>query len=323
MPGRPEKARAAPSAIMLASVPLLVKRTRSSEGKRAQSNGCELAFPFPDRREIEAAIDGGVQGGLDARLGMAEQSRRVLAAEVDVAVTVHVLEEAALAARHRCRERRIEQHRARVAAGQDAARALMDPGALGARRGIALPGLRQRLIEIAVSLSRQRPCCISICARGRRRATACPTLRRCAKLRRCRPRHSTLRRRKHAIEGRVDTSASDRDCEQKCSVSGRSVAWLASLPLAGRSLRERVSAEEWSTRVDLAACYRLVALYGMTDLVYNHITARVPGADTTSSSIPTGCCTMRSPPRASSRSISRATPSCSPTTTIPSMPRAM
>ena len=51
------------------------------------------------------------------------------------------------------------------------------------------------------------------------------------------------------------------------------------LSLAGRSLRERVSAEEWSTRVDLAACYRLVALYGMTDLVYNHITARVPGAE--------------------------------------------
>jgi ribulose-5-phosphate 4-epimerase/fuculose-1-phosphate aldolase len=51
------------------------------------------------------------------------------------------------------------------------------------------------------------------------------------------------------------------------------------LPLQGRSLRERVSAEEWATRVDLAACYRLVALYGMTDLVYNHITARVPGTD--------------------------------------------
>ncbi len=33
---------------------------------------------------------------------------------------------------------------------------------------------------------------------------------------------------------------------------------------------------EWETRVDLAACYRLVALYGMSDLVYNHITARVP-----------------------------------------------
>jgi ribulose-5-phosphate 4-epimerase/fuculose-1-phosphate aldolase len=34
---------------------------------------------------------------------------------------------------------------------------------------------------------------------------------------------------------------------------------------------------EWETRVDLAACYRLVAKYGMSDLVYNHITARVPG----------------------------------------------
>jgi ribulose-5-phosphate 4-epimerase/fuculose-1-phosphate aldolase len=51
------------------------------------------------------------------------------------------------------------------------------------------------------------------------------------------------------------------------------------LPLTPRSLRDKVSSEEWETRVDLAACYRLVALYGMTDLVYNHITARVPGAD--------------------------------------------
>lgn len=42
------------------------------------------------------------------------------------------------------------------------------------------------------------------------------------------------------------------------------------------SLRGKVSAEEWRTRVDLAACYRLVAHFGMNDLVYNHITARVP-----------------------------------------------
>lgn len=42
------------------------------------------------------------------------------------------------------------------------------------------------------------------------------------------------------------------------------------------SMRERVSEAEWSTRVDLAACYRLVARYGMSDLIYNHITARVP-----------------------------------------------
>jgi ribulose-5-phosphate 4-epimerase/fuculose-1-phosphate aldolase len=43
-----------------------------------------------------------------------------------------------------------------------------------------------------------------------------------------------------------------------------------------RSIRDEVSAEEWRVRVDLAACYRLVEHFGMTDLTYNHITARVP-----------------------------------------------
>jgi ribulose-5-phosphate 4-epimerase/fuculose-1-phosphate aldolase len=51
------------------------------------------------------------------------------------------------------------------------------------------------------------------------------------------------------------------------------------LPLRTPSLRDRVSAAEWDVRVDLAACYRLVARYGMTDLVYNHITARIPGPE--------------------------------------------
>src|SRR3954466_4159668 len=46
-----------------------------------------------------------------------------------------------------------------------------------------------------------------------------------------------------------------------------------------RAMKERVSEAEWDLRVNLAACYRLVAQYGMTDLVYNHITARVPGAE--------------------------------------------
>jgi ribulose-5-phosphate 4-epimerase/fuculose-1-phosphate aldolase len=45
------------------------------------------------------------------------------------------------------------------------------------------------------------------------------------------------------------------------------------------SMRDRVSREEWETRVDLAACYRLVHHYGMDDLVYNHISARVPGEE--------------------------------------------
>jgi ribulose-5-phosphate 4-epimerase/fuculose-1-phosphate aldolase len=45
------------------------------------------------------------------------------------------------------------------------------------------------------------------------------------------------------------------------------------------SMRERVSREEWDTRVDLAAFYRLVHHYRMDDLVYNHVSARVPGEE--------------------------------------------
>jgi ribulose-5-phosphate 4-epimerase/fuculose-1-phosphate aldolase len=45
------------------------------------------------------------------------------------------------------------------------------------------------------------------------------------------------------------------------------------------SVRDQVSAEEWQLRVDLAACYRLVAMYGWDDLVFTHISARVPGAE--------------------------------------------
>ena len=44
-------------------------------------------------------------------------------------------------------------------------------------------------------------------------------------------------------------------------------------------MRDSVSREEWETRVNLAACYRLVHHYGMDDLVYNHISARVPGEE--------------------------------------------
>jgi len=45
------------------------------------------------------------------------------------------------------------------------------------------------------------------------------------------------------------------------------------------SLRGKVSADEWKMRVDVAACYRLVAFFGMNDLVYNHISGRVPGEE--------------------------------------------
>src|SRR5450830_925248 len=42
------------------------------------------------------------------------------------------------------------------------------------------------------------------------------------------------------------------------------------------SLKDQVSAEEWQLRVDLAVCYRLVALYGWSDLVFTHISAKLP-----------------------------------------------
>ena len=45
------------------------------------------------------------------------------------------------------------------------------------------------------------------------------------------------------------------------------------------SLRSQVGAEEWRARVDLAACYRLIAHFDMNDLIYNHATARVPGEE--------------------------------------------
>ena len=44
-----------------------------------------------------------------------------------------------------------------------------------------------------------------------------------------------------------------------------------------KSLPRKTSAEEWQLRVDLAACYRLAALYGWDDLIFTHMSARVPG----------------------------------------------
>lgn len=44
-------------------------------------------------------------------------------------------------------------------------------------------------------------------------------------------------------------------------------------------VRKNVSAQEWQLRVDLAACYRLIALYGWDDLVFTHISARVAGPE--------------------------------------------
>jgi len=43
-----------------------------------------------------------------------------------------------------------------------------------------------------------------------------------------------------------------------------------------RSMKDKVSSAEWKARVDLAACYRLVEHYGMSDMMANHISAAVP-----------------------------------------------
>ncbi len=45
------------------------------------------------------------------------------------------------------------------------------------------------------------------------------------------------------------------------------------------AVRDQVSDEEWQLRVDLAACYRIIAMYGWDDLVFTHISARVPGPE--------------------------------------------
>jgi ribulose-5-phosphate 4-epimerase/fuculose-1-phosphate aldolase len=47
----------------------------------------------------------------------------------------------------------------------------------------------------------------------------------------------------------------------------------------GSNIQSQVSPAEWNLRVDLAAAYRLVALYGWDDLVFTHISARVPGPE--------------------------------------------
>ncbi|WP_119421002.1 class II aldolase/adducin family protein [Desertibaculum subflavum] len=56
-----------------------------------------------------------------------------------------------------------------------------------------------------------------------------------------------------------------------------SAAPAIKLPI--NDVRARVSPEEWQVRVDLAAAYRLVALHGWDDLIYTHLSARVPGPE--------------------------------------------
>jgi ribulose-5-phosphate 4-epimerase/fuculose-1-phosphate aldolase len=103
------------------------------------------------------------------------------------------------------------------------------------------------------------------------------------------PRGSAGRRTTHTVsdheyqwkESHVMTNTIDVDAALKlANYKGDDVVKTANYATDFPSVKDRVNPEEWQARVDLAACYRLVDIYGMSDLTYNHITVRVPGTDT-------------------------------------------
>ncbi len=61
------------------------------------------------------------------------------------------------------------------------------------------------------------------------------------------------------------------------AMTSRSVMGMqAPSVVQSRPVRDQVSGEEWQTRVNLAAAYRLMVRFGLSDMIYNHLTARVP-----------------------------------------------
>src|SRR3546814_18841608 len=73
-------------------------------------------------------------------------------------------------------------------------------------------------------------------------------------------------------------------CRSLMKIDGDDMTAIASVFSMGASgksnrtsVKDRVSPEEWQTRVNLALCYRLIAHFGLTDGIYNHISCRVPG----------------------------------------------
>lgn len=67
--------------------------------------------------------------------------------------------------------------------------------------------------------------------------------------------------------GRIDTMA-------RCMAEAHALATVEIPPM-----QDKVSPEEWKVRVDLAAAYRLVAYFGWDDLIFTHLSARVPGPE--------------------------------------------
>jgi len=73
-------------------------------------------------------------------------------------------------------------------------------------------------------------------------------------------------------QGRGGASFAPYDLGKETAVADGSIAGLS-------SLKGKVSEGEWQARVDLAALYRLVALHGWDDMIFTHISARVPGPE--------------------------------------------
>src|SRR6266852_861647 len=69
------------------------------------------------------------------------------------------------------------------------------------------------------------------------------------------------------------------DCRSMAKFVPDTIMHMHADPALIRSVKESVSAAEWAARVDLAAAYRAVAMYGWDDLVFTHISARVPDSD--------------------------------------------
>ena len=54
---------------------------------------------------------------------------------------------------------------------------------------------------------------------------------------------------------------------------------MATAMKAAPSVKDSCSAEEWALRIDLAAAYRLVAMYGWDDMIFTHLSVRIPGPE--------------------------------------------
>jgi ribulose-5-phosphate 4-epimerase/fuculose-1-phosphate aldolase len=68
----------------------------------------------------------------------------------------------------------------------------------------------------------------------------------------------------------------DLKIEPRTGIPNMEAAEVTLADIRNISLRDAVPAKEWATRVTLAAAYRLTHIYGMTDMIANHISARVP-----------------------------------------------